>query len=168
MEGRVVEMDVLNNLDGIVHLYEQIRSLKKCESPGQLTQSVWRNLQEATRLPLPEEVTGAVQKLFTLRDLSAEVQKRASAVQTRERKVFENQERIRTNIKSMEKVQSSGDLLKRYMQDFERDEDELKTMRSELEASEEERTKHESEIKQQEISIASIAKKHREKLEATS
>jgi len=164
----VLSADVLASLEAIVQLHEEIKVLKRCESPRHLNQTEWLAVQESLRdLTARESVNPALKKLFELRESLSAVAKRMTAVQTRERKVFENQERIRNNIISMEKVQSSGDLLKRYMQDFERDEDDLRAMRTELENCEEERARLDTSINQQEISICAIAKKERERLEIT-
>merc|ERR1711966_589588 len=114
-----------------------------------------------------DEITSAVAKLFEARQSSNAVQQRIDTTRKREQKINENQERIRNNIKSMEKVQSSGDLLKRYMQDFERDEDDLKTIASELEGFEIEKSTILGQVKQQERIILAIAKKERERLEAS-
>jgi len=165
LEGKVIDTQTLNRLDGVVQQFELIRFLRKCESPRSLSSGDWQTMKEAVQLPLPDDITEAVQNLFQVRAKIAEVQKKTAALEKREQKIVSNQERIRTNIISMEKVQNSGEVLKRYTADMVRDEDDLRDIEKEKESCEEERTKLESSSKQQEFSITSMAKRHREKME---
>jgi len=165
LEGKVIDAETLNRLDGVVQQFELIRFLRKCEAPRSLSSADWQTMKEAVNLPLPGDINEAVQTLFDLRSKIHEVQKKTTALEKREQKIVSNQERIRTNIISMEKVQNSGEVLKRYTADMVRDEDELASISTEKEACEEERAKLEASSKQQEFVITSSAKKHREKME---
>lgn len=80
--------------------------------------------------------------LVQIRDLQVktaetkEIQRRQSADNSRVKKIFENQTRLRENIKSMEHVRT-GSLLERYMNDMDKEENDLIATRSRIEESEE-------------------------------
>jgi len=65
-----------------------------------------------------------------------EIQRKQSSANTRVSKIFENQKRLRENIKSMEHVQT-GSLLQRYMNDMDKEEEDLISTRQKIEESEE-------------------------------
>lgn len=61
---------------------------------------------------------------MALKAESVEFQRQIDAHQTYIRKVFENQNRLRENIKSLDKMVES-DLMKRYLKDLNHEEDDL-------------------------------------------
>ena len=65
-----------------------------------------------------------------------EIQRKQSLDQSRVKKIFENQTRLRENIKSMEHVRT-GTLLERYMNDMDKEENDLIATRRRMEESEE-------------------------------
>lgn len=68
-----------------------------------------------------------------------EVQRKQSVDNSRVQKIFENQERLRENIRSMEHVRT-GNLLERYMTDMDKEENDLIETRRRIEEAEEEIT----------------------------
>lgn len=69
-----------------------------------------------------------------------ENQRKQSADNSRVAKIFENQTRLRENIKSMEHVRT-GSLLERYMNDMDKEENDLIQTRQRIEQSEEQHAK---------------------------
>lgn len=69
-----------------------------------------------------------------------ENQRKQSADNSRVAKIFENQSRLRENIKSMEHVRT-GSLLERYMNDMDKEENDLIQTRQRIEQSEEQHAK---------------------------
>lgn len=65
-----------------------------------------------------------------------EIQRKQTLDSTRVNKIFENQKRLRENIKSMEHVRT-GSLLERYMNDMDKEENDLIATRKRMEESEE-------------------------------
>merc|ERR1712014_271463 len=65
-----------------------------------------------------------------------ELERKQNMDKTRVQKIFENQERLRENIKSMEHVRT-GTLLDRYMNDMDKEENDLIEARRRIEDAEE-------------------------------
>jgi hypothetical protein len=162
----VMDEKTTKRLEEVVARHTQIQALRKCEKPGSLTEAHVHNMREQTDAKVPSDVIEAVNKLLEMQGKREVVKRKISTHQSRERKVFENQERLRQNIKSMEQVHNCGELLKRYLTDLERDEDDLMKTRKSIEDLDEEKISLENDIKSQELSISSMAKKYREQLEA--
>merc|ERR1719469_927415 len=97
--------------------------------------------------------------LFARRRQKAEVERRIAQAKASEDRVFANQERLRQNIQSMEKVQNCGTLMSRYLTDLNKDEDDLIKTREQIAALEEESVKHKESVGQHEILIAGRAQK---------
>jgi len=66
-----------------------------------------------------------------------EIKRKQSVDTNRVKKIFQNQERLRENIKSMENVRT-GSLLDRYMADMDKEESDLIETRARIEAAEDE------------------------------
>jgi len=77
-----------------------------------------------------------VQEMQSLEQQKKELQRKQSVDNSRVQKIFENQARLRENIKSMEHVRT-GSLLDRYMTDMDKEESDLIETRSRVEAAEE-------------------------------
>lgn len=73
---------------------------------------------------LSKEIVDAVKRLKAKNDLLAQTRTKLVSLNQSIKKIHENQERLRANIKSLEKV-SAGKLLDRYLKGLENDEDEL-------------------------------------------
>jgi hypothetical protein len=143
------------------------QALTRCEAPTDLKEADIHQMRlDDQAALLPTDLLEHVQRLFHLRAQTAESKRLIVATQARERKVFQNQERLRQNIQSMEKVQSCGSLLDRYLKDLNRDEDDLQQARALIEKLAESMAKVEAETASLGLSIASSAKKLREELEA--
>lgn len=142
------------------------RLLQRLEAPAKLKEAEVQQIFADAGSSLPTELSEAVQQLLTTRRQKEEVERKTKQAQSRERKVFENQERLRQNIVSMEKVQSCGPLLTRYLEDLNRDEDDLHKTRALIETLEDEQVKLGGEIAQMEVRISAHANRLREEIEA--
>mmetsp|Transcript_66687 Transcript_66687/g.161317 ORF Transcript_66687/g.161317 Transcript_66687/m.161317 type:complete len:568 (-) Transcript_66687:61-1764(-) len=142
------------------------RMLKRCEAPVGLGDAEVQKMPQEAYSQLPKDLVETVQELMQLRKQRQDVQRKVTQTQARERKVFENQERLRQNIVSMEKVQNCGTLLSRYLQDLNRDEDDLQQIKKDIEASEEEKASLETAVGQLELRIATRAQRLREEMDA--
>jgi len=78
-------------------------------------------------------------------------------------KVFQNQQRLRENLKSLEKV-SSSTLVDRYLKDLNAEEDDLIQSRKSIDALEEEKAKLETGVKNMKASMSSEASKRLKKM----
>jgi len=95
----------------------------------------WGNDRNKVRREI-EELLGHVRKLLRLEVDKKELQRKQSVANTRVQKIFENQARLRENIKSMEHVRT-GSLLDRYMNDMDKEESDLIETRKKIEEAEE-------------------------------
>jgi len=98
-----------------------------------------------------------VRDLQRLESEKAEVSRKQSVDESRVQKIFENQSRLRENIKSMEHVRT-GNLLERYMNDMDQEESDLIQTRSRIEESEEKRAEVEREVARLALQITMTAK----------
>jgi len=86
------------------------------------------------------EIDGVLQQVSKLQGIEtqkAEVKRKQSLDTIRVKKIFENQSRLRDNIKSMEAVRT-GTLLERYMNDMDKEENDVIQTRQRIEEAEEE------------------------------
>jgi hypothetical protein len=83
-----------------------------------------------------------------LRDLQKRIQSREAHIES----IFENQERIRQNIKSLEKINKSA-LLVRYLKDLNTEEDELQETRREIKAMQDECNQKQLELEDKQVSF---------------
>jgi len=80
-------------------------------------------------------------------------------------KVFQNQTRLRENIKSLEKM-SDSELVKRYLKDLNNEEDDIQKTRDVIDILEKEKLTVQSEIKDAKYESVTEARKMREEWEA--
>jgi len=92
-----------------------------------------------------------------------EVQRKQSVDNSRVKKIFENQERLRENIRSMEHVRT-GSLLERYMSDMDKEENDLIETRLRIEQAEEEITGKALEAKKLALQITMKSKELQERV----
>jgi hypothetical protein len=140
------------------------RTLQACATPKSISDAQFQ--QMTADALLPEDLAEPLKKLLGLRKEHNDVERQISQAQTSEAKVFKNQERLRQNIKSMEKVQSSGSLLSRYLDDLNKDEDDLQATQTQIAALEEQKAVHAASMTQYEITISACAKKLLEEFDA--
>merc|ERR1711879_592799 len=87
----------------------------------------------------PQEIMEFVRQVRELQSLDVkkkELERKQAIDKSRVQKIFENQERLRENIKSMEHVRT-GTLLDRYMSDMDKEENELIETRRRIEEADE-------------------------------
>eukprot|EP00933_Yihiella_yeosuensis_P007958 TRINITY_DN113185_c0_g1_i1.p1 TRINITY_DN113185_c0_g1~~TRINITY_DN113185_c0_g1_i1.p1 ORF type:complete len:850 (-),score=167.67 TRINITY_DN113185_c0_g1_i1:317-2782(-) len=97
---------------------------------------------------IASEVKGLLSQIRELQCHEAqkkEIQRRQAVDTNRVNKIFENQERLRENIRSMENVRT-GSLLDRYMSDMDKEENDLIGTRQRIEEAEESMAKKSQEI----------------------
>jgi len=112
-----------------------------------------------------DEYRGLIAQVRELHRMTAkkkELQRKQSVRNSRVTKIFENQSRLRENIKSMEHVRT-GTLLERYMSDMDKEENELIQTRKEIENADEEIANTEQEISRHVLQITMKTKQMRDK-----
>jgi len=110
-----------------------------------------------------KEIRGLLAQVRELGRLEAEqkeLARKKALDATRVKKIFENQARLRENIKSMEHVRT-GSLLERYMNDMDKEENDLIETRGRIEEAEEAAAKTSKEAAQLALQISMKAKRMR-------
>jgi len=106
------------------------------------------------------DLLAKVRELGRLEAEKKELARKQSLDATRVKKIFENQGRLRENIKSMEHVRT-GSLLERYMNDMDKEENDLIETRRRIEEAEEAAAKIQKEAAQLALQISMKAKEMR-------
>jgi hypothetical protein len=94
----------------------------------------------------------------------AEVNRKINSHQEYIKQVFQNQARLRENIKSLEKVSNSS-LVDRYLKDLNQEEDNLIKTRQAIDHLERQKVQTEGELKALKLNLTSAASKHLEKVQ---
>jgi len=98
------------------------------------------------------DILAQIRSLRLLDGQKKEVQRKQAVDNGRVKKIFENQERLRENIKSMEHVRT-GSLLERYMNDMDKEESDLIQTRAKIEEAEEALAKIDNEASKLKLQI---------------
>merc|ERR1711920_61104 len=112
-----------------------------------------------------EAVRDLLEKVRSLKSLESErseLKRKKTVDSSRVQKIFQNQERLRENIKSMEHVRT-GTLLDRYMNDMDKEESDLIETRARIERAEEEDARLESSGSKLALQISMAAKQMRKR-----
>jgi hypothetical protein len=155
----ILSKEVQEQLEQHLLLVQIKRLLTRCQNPSGLTEVTLQEITRESSGMLPQDFVSLVQKMFSIRSAISGVQRKVAQTQARERKVYENQARLRQNIQSMEKVRDCGSLLTRYLEDLNKDEDDLHHARLMIEADEEDIAKLNAEKRQVELEVETLAKK---------
>merc|ERR1711998_110577 len=105
---------------------------------------------------LPEHMLQLVLQLQSTEATADELERQRCVHAEHVKKIFDNQERLRCNIQSLERV-ASNNLVTRYLQDLDREEDDLIATNKLIESVEEQRASTELMIKEQKLHIAAEA-----------
>jgi ubiquitin len=116
----------------------------------------WQSADEAVPAALLEKLLKLRVEEGTVKDLERQANTHAEHVQ----QIFANQERLRSNIKSLEKV-ASNKLVERYLTDLDREEDDLIATNNLIKKAEEDRVATIARVNEQKVVIKAEAAKMR-------
>jgi ubiquitin len=143
LEQNVLQQDVLDDLANArerLRLGCLVRALIRPTGISEEQLLGWKGRETAYNPDsVQNEVDDLLQQVSKLQDLEnkkSEAQRKQSLDTGRVKKIFENQSRLRENIKSMEAVRT-GSLLDRYMNDMDKEENDLIETRQRIEEAEE-------------------------------
>jgi len=149
-EDGILNADVVLALKQKVGLLQLSSLLDKVIKPQNISEEMlisWEEREIPWSAPPcsgPESAVADVRALLKqVRDLGVtnkemeEIKRKQSVDTNRVEKIFQNQKRLRENIKSMENVRT-GSLLDRYMADMDKEESDLIETRARIEAAEDE------------------------------
>jgi len=162
-EQGVLGDDVVKNLEqvqGRLRLSEMLDALTR---PSGISEEQLLCWAEQLDLAAPgveaqvRDLLGQVGELQRLEGRKAELTRKQNVDANRVKKIFENQSRLRENIKSMEHVRT-GNLLERYMNDMDTEENDLIQTRRRIEEFEEEKANADREITKLVLQVSMAAK----------
>ncbi|CAF0726044.1 unnamed protein product [Adineta steineri] len=113
----------------------------------------WTTKRDLIPTSLFDKAVTIVDLQLIIRDLDKRIKSREAHIKS----IFENQDRIRQNIKSLEKINQS-DLLTRYLKDLNTEEDDLQETRREIKTMQDEYNLKQKELEEKQASLKHEAK----------
>eukprot|EP00811_Abedinium_folium_P001436 NODE_11312_length_1295_cov_4.927226.p1 GENE.NODE_11312_length_1295_cov_4.927226~~NODE_11312_length_1295_cov_4.927226.p1 ORF type:complete len:341 (+),score=118.10 NODE_11312_length_1295_cov_4.927226:78-1025(+) len=152
------------NLEQVTRNIKLRRHYARCENVSSQKDSELQGLLE--NLPQDSELRPLLEQTLDARKKKLEIGRNEAQAQARQKHVFSDQDRIRQNLRSMEKIGTSGNTLcSRYLADLNTAEDELKGMRRQLELLNEQAAELEDQRALLETRLSTLGKQLREKLD---
>ncbi|CAF0990260.1 unnamed protein product [Rotaria sp. Silwood1] len=106
---------------------------------------------------IPTSLFDKAVAIVDIQMVSRELEKKINSLEAHIKSIFENQERIRQNIKSLEKIDKS-DLMIRYLKDLNTEEDDLQQTRREIKTMKDEYNQKQRELEEKQASLKHEAK----------
>jgi len=150
LEKGALTTDVLELIKAIVQRSELTEVLRKIENMN-FTEIEHRKWVES-RVPVPEEILLSMKTYMEMLDRLSVISKLIVQHEAHITAVYANQERLRKNLHSMEKLLDSP-LVTRYMQDLDKEEDDLLKTRLALKMQEESKDGLQQQIKQLQVEM---------------
>jgi len=140
-------------------VYRKLEGLSNGSCVGEQELMGWRE-----QALLPEVVLSLLEELSTVEARIKEVGRQCTVHQSHVNKIYTNQERLRSNIQSLEKVKNDT-LVERYLKDLNNQEDDLIATNHALEELAEEKTEAMAKVRALQMQTAAEATKLREQQE---
>lgn len=126
----LLSTELMSSLESLVRRQQLLGVLSTVIQRGTLDPSSWRS-----KMTLPsswDELLDKCRQLNSIRARKGEVRRMIDDLGSHSSAIYTSQERLRANIKSLEKMPGS-DLMARYMRDLDREEDDLIQTRAKIE-----------------------------------
>jgi len=170
LEQKVLDKDTLGILKSIISRSQTLSALNLIESSNYTERELltWKGLftvDPERGTILPKELIELLEKIIINQNRTKEIDRTISIHNDHITKIFQNQTRLRENIRSLEKLTQS-DLIKRYLKDLDKEEDDLQKTRGLIDTLNEEKSRFELELKELRYKTSSDASKRKEVLES--
>jgi len=155
-ESGILSEDLLAALQKVVDR-ERLRDIYRKIERNDISEKEFRAWQQEGELH--EEAGGLLRMLVALRKAeadTAELKRQLSIHQAHVKKVFMNQERLRSNIQSLEKVTNTA-LVERYLKDLDKEEDDLIATNNVIDQLEEEQVSSQNLVKERLLELTTAA-----------
>ena len=119
----------------------------------------WTAKRDLIPTSLFDKAVAIVETQRVLKDIEKQIQTHDAHIKS----IFENQERIRQNIKSLEKIEKS-ELMARYLKDLNTEEDDLQRTRRSISTLQEQRNSKQRDLEEKQASIKHEAKEAQKNL----
>jgi len=181
----VIEKTFVDTVRNIVMYREILAALNQVETESGLTEKnvmTWRQGasvavpiedSEGKVLPpaslIPSALLEKIEAILELDKRKRETRRMINVHSDSIRKIFENQSRLRENIKSFEKMEKiiDNNLVKRYLKDLDSQEDELIVTRTKIDELEFDEVQLDGQLKFLKLEVISDAKKEKEALSSS-
>ncbi|CAF1242998.1 unnamed protein product [Didymodactylos carnosus] len=170
LEKQAIELQQLNVLDKST--MEIIKRIVKFEyvsialdymmNPTHITETLMHDWQTRKEF-LSETLMNTIMTMLNVQHNITELNQQIQYMNEYIKSIFTNQERLRENIRSLEKVNTS-DLLKRYLKDLNTEEDDLAQTRKQIKKMESEKNTLQKILKEKQCELINEAKEQRKKL----
>eukprot|EP00669_Euglena_mutabilis_P000926 TRINITY_DN11184_c0_g1_i1.p1 TRINITY_DN11184_c0_g1~~TRINITY_DN11184_c0_g1_i1.p1 ORF type:complete len:322 (+),score=114.11 TRINITY_DN11184_c0_g1_i1:764-1729(+) len=158
--------DVRSQLEGVIRHQKLLTMLRTIESEDTTERSLHTWKQQGTLAYLDERLVEAVVATSKLLEGLAEVRQQRRARESHVARLFENQKRLRENIKSMEHIAANNALVTRYLTDLNREEDDLIKTQRMLAEDDKQLFQLQKELDYVRLAASGVAKEVREQLTA--
>jgi len=170
LEQSVLEKETFTILKNIVKKSQSISAFKLIEGETFTEKDLltWKgsfSIDPESGSIVPKSLLERVEKVLALQLRENELAHFIASKNEHINKVFLNQTRLRENIKSLEKM-SDSDLVKRYLKDLDKEEDDLLKTRESIDNLEKEKRQVNKELKDAKYATSTEARKMREDWEA--
>jgi len=170
LEKNAMDKDTMSILKSIISRSQTLAAYHVIESSKYSERELlqWKGLfsvDPERGTILPKELLDQLEKIINLQMRENDINRKISGHNEHINKVFKNQDRLRENIRSLEKLTGS-DLIKRYLSDLDKEEDDLQKTRKLIEELEFEKARLELDLKDLLYKTSSDAAKRRETLES--
>ncbi|CAM4946705.1 unnamed protein product [Rotaria socialis] len=163
LEKQVPELIQLKLIDektidllGKIIKYKYVEQVLRHMIDSTITDSqirTWTPKRDLIPTSLFDKSVAILDTKMNIRQLETKIKSREANIKS----IFENQERIRQNIKSLEKIEKS-DLMTRYLKDLNTEEDDLQATRREIKVMQDEYNEKQRELEEQQASLKHEAK----------
>jgi len=170
LEQGVLGKDTLAILKNVVKRSQTVAALKTVESENYTERDVlgWKgpsSVDPESGSIIPKELLEKVAKVLDLQLREKELTRIIASSNEHISKVFQNQSRLRENIKSLENM-SGTELVKRYLKDLDKEEDDLMKLRMSIDNYEKEKMAVKKELKDVQYDASVEARKKKEACES--
>jgi len=170
LEQGVLEKETLNILKNVVKKSQALAACRVIETESFTEKDLiaWKvpvSIDPESGCIVPKSLLDKVVRVLERQLREKELTRIINSKNDHISKVFQNQTRLRENIKSLEKM-SDSELVKRYLKDLNKEEDDIQKTRDVIDALEKEKLDVQSEIKGAKYESVTEARKMREEWEA--
>jgi len=170
LEQKVLSKDTLGIIKSIISRSQTLSALKLIESSNYAEKELntWKGLftvDPERGTILPKDLLELLGKVILLQNRTKDIDRIITTHNDHISKIFQNQTRLRENIRSLEKMTQS-ELIKRYLKDLDKEEDDLQKTRNQIEQLNQEKSNVELELKELRLKTSSDASKRREVIES--
>jgi hypothetical protein len=161
IQAKLIDEKTVNLIQKII-THKYVQQVLRHMTDSSLTDSQIRTWTTKRDL-IPTSLFDKAVNIVDTKRMLVELEKRIKSRETHIKSIFENQERIRQNIKSLENIDKS-DLMTRYLKDLNTEEDDLQETRREIKLMQDAYNEKQRELEERQASLIHEAKETQKNL----